>query len=219
MNHDLNRRRMLLALLAGSAGLSGALRLAIAQQPDAQGMRRVAGDVRVNGKPAERGTPVRPGNSVVTGANGLAVFTVGQDGFLMRAASSAEFSGGGAANLFRLATGKLLGVFGAGGTRQLETPTASVGIRGTGAYLESEPGRTYFCLCYGSADVRDVRSMMNETYNTSHHESPRYIYGDGRKNSVVPAGVINHSDSELIMLEALLGRTPPKAFMDSTSRY
>jgi len=33
-----------------------------------------------------------------------------------------------------------------------------IGIRGTGAYIEAEPTRTYFCLCYGTADVAATMS-------------------------------------------------------------
>ena len=60
---------------------------------------------------------------------------------------------------------------------------------------------------------------MRATYTTTHHESPRYIYNDGRKNAIASAAVVNHTDSELIMLESLVGRTPPPAFMDSPYRY
>jgi hypothetical protein len=58
-----------------------------------------------------------------------------------------------------------------------------------------------------------------ESYSTQHHESPRYIYGDGRKRAIVPASVSNHSDAELILLESLVGRTPPQTFMESPFKY
>jgi len=32
----------------------------------------------------------------------------------------------------------------------LKTPTATVGIRGTGLYVESQPDLTYVCTCYGT---------------------------------------------------------------------
>jgi hypothetical protein len=116
-------------------------------------------------------------------------------------------------------TGKLLGVFGSGGERRLVTATATIGIRGTGAYIEAEPTRTYFCLCYGTAEVAATLGGARESYTTRHHESPRYIYGDKRSRAIVPASVANHTDSELIMLESLVGRSPPNTFMDSGGRY
>ena len=49
-----------------------------------------------------------------------------------------------------LESGRILSVF---GPKQitLNTPHANIGIRGTAAYLESEPASTYVCVCYGHA--------------------------------------------------------------------
>jgi hypothetical protein len=211
---DRSRRRALLALLGSGIGLSGVLRLAVAQSRT-QGLQRVQGEVLINGSPAAVGALVRPGDTVSTGKGALAVFVVGQDAFLMRDNSRAELAGKETfVNLLRLATGKLLGVFASGGDRRIVTTTATVGIRGTGGYFEAEPARTYFCLCYGTADIATASGDARDSYSTRHHDSPRYIYGDGRKNAIVPASVSNHTDAELIMLEALVGRTPPQSVMD-----
>jgi hypothetical protein len=213
----ISRRRALLALAAG-VGLHSALRAALAQT-SAQGLRTAKGEVSVNGKPAATGTPVRPGDTIVLGKNALATFVVGQDAFLMRSESRADLSGSGTAvAAVRLLTGALLSVFG-GGEHRLSTATATIGVRGTGAYMEAEPWRTYFCLCYGTAEVAPAGSPQREEYSTTHHESPKYIYGDGRKQAIVPASVSNHTDAELILLESLVGRTPPPTFMDSPVRY
>jgi hypothetical protein len=219
------RRRALLALLAAGGGLAGALRLALAQSAASEnmreGVRQVRGEVTVNGKPVRVGDPVRPGDTVATGRRSLAAFVVGRDAFLVRDSTRVEIVGGEtAADLLRLVTGKLLGVFGAGRGRRLITTNATIGIRGTGAYLEAEAARTYFCLCYGTADVATADGRARDSYTTTHHESPRYLYGDGRKDAIVTARVSNHTDAELIMLEALVGRTPPREVMDGYwSRY
>lgn len=47
----------------------------------------------------------------------------------------------------------------------------------------------------------------------------RYIYGDGRKEAIVPASVANHTDAELILLESLVGRSSPPSFMEGPVRY
>jgi len=215
----IQRRRALLTL-AAAIGTSAALRLALAQSSAKQGVRTVQGDMRINGKPAEVGTLVRPGDTIVLANGALATFVVGQDAFLMRGDSRAELIGSGVlVSALQLVTGKLLGVFGSGRERRLVTATASIGIRGTGAYMEAETARTYFCLCYGTAEVAATMGGARESYSTRHHESPRYIYGDGRKRAIVPAGVANHTDSELILLESLVGRSPPQSFMDSPVRY
>jgi hypothetical protein len=215
----MHRRRALVAL-ATAIGLPAALRVALAQNQAKQGVRTVQGDMRINGKPAEAGILVRPGDAIVLGDRAVASFVVGQDAFLMRGGSRAELIGSGfLVSAVQLVTGKLLGVFGSGGERRLVTATASIGIRGTGAYMEAEPQRTYFCLCYGTAEVAATMGGARESYSTRHHESPRYIYGDGRKRAIVPASVANHTDSELILLESLVGRSPPQSFMESPVRY
>jgi len=210
------RRRVIAGLLAGGLSANLLIRQALAQQTITQGMQRVQGEVRVNGVLAEAGTAVRPGDSVTTGRRALAMFVVGQDAFLLRNNSRADLAG---ADLFidvlRLVSGRLLSVFGKGGDRRIVTPAATIGIRGTGGYAEAENTRTYFCLCYGTADIATTDGAARDSYTTAHHESPRYIYGDGRGNAIVPASVSNHTDYELIMLEALVGRRPPDSVMNA----
>lgn len=211
------RRRTLLAF--GGVGLHFALRSALAQSSAQQGLRTAKGDVTVNGRPVTPGDPVHAGDTVEIGKGGAAAFVVGKDAFLMRSEARAQLIGSGTAvAAVRLLTGALLSVFG-GGEHRLVTATATAGIRGSGAYLEAEPQRTYFCLCYGTAEVVAAVGGARDSYSTTHHESPRYIYGDGRKDSIVPASVANHTDAELILLESLAGRTPPRTFMDSPFRY
>jgi len=212
-----NGRRSALLALAAAIGAPAALRLALAQG-QTQGVRRSMGDVRVNGLPVVVGSLVRPGDTVQVGKDALLAFVVDQDAFLMRSNSRAEFAGGSVLAAVRLVTGGLLSVFG-GGQHRLTTATATVGIRGTGAYMEAEPERTYFCLCYGTAEVEATKGRARASYSTTHHESPKYIYGDGRKDAIVPAGVSNHTDAELVLLESLVGRTPPSGFMESPFKY
>src|SRR5258708_18608090 len=94
MEFDRARRRALLKLAAG-IGLSTALGRALAQTSAKQGVRTVQGDMRINGKPAEAGTVVRPGDAIVLGNGALATFVVGQDAFLIRGDSRAALIGSG----------------------------------------------------------------------------------------------------------------------------
>ena len=87
MELDRTRRRALLAL-AAAIGLPSALGRALAQNSAKQGVRTVQGDMRINGKPAEPGTLVRPGDTIVLGNGALATFVVGEDAFLMRGSST-----------------------------------------------------------------------------------------------------------------------------------
>jgi hypothetical protein len=211
------RRRALRGLLAGGLSLPLLLREALAQQADnRQGMQRVRGEVFINGAPAASGATVRPNDTVSAGRRAMAMFVVGEDAYLLRENSRVELGG---RELFvdalRLVTGRLMGVFGKGGDRRISTPAATIGIRGTGAYMEAEDARTYFCLCYGDAEIATADGAARDAFSTRHHDSPRYIYGDGRANAIVGASVSNHTDEELIILEALVGRRPPQSVMDA----
>src|SRR6266436_3426943 len=121
----IQRRRALLTLAAG-IGMPAALRLALAQSSARQGVHTVQGDMRINGRPAETGTVVRPGDAIVLANGALTTFVVGQDAFLMRGGSHAELIGSGVlVSALQLVTGKLLAVFGSGGERRLVNATAT----------------------------------------------------------------------------------------------
>ncbi len=214
------RRRMLKALAAaglfGPAGISALIRDALAKgdAPLASGLQKLRGQVTVNSKPAREGQRIGAGDTVVTGRDSEAIYVIGQDAFLQRENSTISFGADAAQNLLRVVTGKLLSVFGKG-ARSIQVSTATVGIRGTGCYIEDEgsgvTARTYFCLCYGSVELTPSAAPQEaETYSTKHHDKPMYIYNDLRMPKLmVPAGVINHTDAELKLLESLVGRWPP----------
>ena len=185
--------------------------------PETQGIHRLEGDVRINGAGATLGAPVQPGDVITTGRNAYAMFVVGRDAYLMRESSRLELQGRAFfVSALRLVTGKLLGVYGRSAVRrQLNTRTATIGIRGTGGYLEADADRTYFCLCYGIADLEPVnRPDLRQVYSTTHHDAPRYINADGRVEMMENAPMVNHADSELLLLESLVGRRPPQTFLD-----
>jgi hypothetical protein len=214
------RRRWLKRALLGGAVTPLLLRDALAARKQASGMVMIKGEVLVNGSTAKTGTLVQPGDRVATAVGGLAVFAVGEDAFLLRESSELLSSGGSMLiDSLRLVTGKLLSVFGRG-RRNITTPTATIGIRGTGIYLEAEAERTYACTCYGVVDLQASNMpAARETVSTIHHDAPRYIYahGDMPIKMIEPAPVLNHSDAELIMLEALVGREPP--FVGTGKQY
>jgi hypothetical protein len=194
---------------AGMLQLRGAL-AAGALPP---GVAQIKGDVRINGKPAERGQRVVQGDVIVTGSNGELVFVTERDAFLVRANSRIEFGSAaarGAATVLRVLTGALLSVFESGARREIRTTTATIGIRGTGIYIQIEAQRTYACTCYGEAVLTPVDDpAAAETVRTKRHDQPRYIYGKGMPRMMEAAPVVNHTDAELQMLEALVGRKVP----------
>jgi hypothetical protein len=214
------RRRALriMAGIAGLPGLSGILQnvLAAGNRPVSPGIQKLDGDVRVNGQHARLGMLIETGDTVSTGRDSEAIYVIGQDAFLQRANSTTQFSGV-AASVMRVITGRILSVFGRG-RKTLQTATATIGIRGTGCYIESEPERVYFCLCYGKAELTPTADPSHTVeIETTHHDHPVYIHSDSSKPMMVDAAIINHSDAELELLENLVGRWPP--FKTGSYRY
>lgn len=202
------QRRLLLQLLtAGLLTPLGAIRLALSEEASpTQGIRKMSGSVSIDGKPAEYGMLIKSGSTVSTAAGADAVYVVGNDAFLQRGGSTVKFE---TADTLRVVTGRILSVF-AKGDRRIATPTATIGIRGTGCYIEASEERVYFCLCYGRADLVPLADPQRvEQLQTRHHDRPLYIHRGSAMPSRVPTDVINHHDAELVLLEALVGRTPP----------
>jgi len=211
-----SRRVWLARVTAGGAALAlgmAWLRAALALGAVPSGVARVKGDARINGEPAKQGMAVKPGDVITTGRDGELVFVVGRDAFLARAGSRIELSGD-AARLalsgLRIVTGALLSVFEPGRPKRVRTATASIGIRGTGIYIEIEGIRTYVCTCYGEAELIPVDDPKEaEIVRTRHHDQPRYIYPKGMPRMIETAPVVNHTDAELVLLENLVGRNVP----------
>ncbi|MBS4096481.1 MAG: FecR domain-containing protein [Sulfuricella sp.] len=220
MDMSPSRRRLLRHLLAsgalGAGGIGGFISAALAKGdiPIKPGLNHLKGEVKINGRPAKVGDPVQRGDTVETGKASETVLVIERDAFLIRDNSQVQFGADAVKQTLRLITGKVLSVF-AKGEHTLRTPTATIGIRGTGGYLEAvEAERNYFCLCYGEADV-ETSGGHRTTYRTTHHEHPLFLARDGEMSA---AEVMNHSDAELTMLENLVGRWPPFG-VDGYSRY
>ena len=174
----------------------------------------LSGDVKVDGQPANEDTVISVNSTVKTGDSSHVIFAVGLDAFVLRSNSSIKVEGSAIISEIRLISGKLLSVFGKREKKQnlsLKTITATIGIRGTGVYLEAQEKQTYICTCYGTADLsanKDRKSI--ERVETKHHDAPRFILADqpAGKN-IQPAPVFNHTDDELALVETLVGRVVP----------
>jgi hypothetical protein len=221
------RRRWLIQALAmgafsgaGLEALGQVLGNAPSKLPPGKSVYRVNGQVLINGQSANTESKVGAGSTIQTGRNGEIVYAVGESAFILRADSQvvietppdSVFVSG-----IKLLTGKLLSVFPSRRPVQLTTRIASIGIRGTGVYMESDPEQTYFCTCYGVADVSATNDPESkETVAAKHHDKPLYILGNEPKGkNIRPAPFVNHTDQELMLIETLVGRQPPFVFPKS----
>lgn len=198
-----HRRLILQALATGSL-------LSFSANGAPRSIHHLTGRVYVNGRLAQYTTLIRPGDNVETAHNSSVVFVVDKDAYMLRENSRLSLIvKNSIIDTLRLFSGKLLSVFGSG-HKKLQTPIATIGIRGTGTYMTAEPHQTYFCTCYGTVDIASWQSNKMAERVTGTHHNARYITASNQQNwSMLPAPFIDHSDDELIMLESLLGRKPP----------
>ena len=185
--------------------------------PPGKSIYDLKGRVKVNGQPATMDTFIGPQATVETGRNGRVIFAVGKDAFILRSNSKVKIDGGESIITgISLLAGKLLSVFGKRTRQQrlgVKTVSATIGIRGTGVYVESEPDQTYVCTCYGVADLAAINDKQSvERVVTQHHDAPRYILSNAPAGEKIKqAPVINHTDDELALIETLVGRSVPFA--------
>ncbi|MCC5887949.1 MAG: hypothetical protein JJT88_16055 [Gammaproteobacteria bacterium] len=218
------RRSLLVRMLAAGAfvatglGCTEVVGRRPQQLPAGRSIYRLENGARVNGERATDATVIAAGDEVETDAGGL-VFVVGDAAFYARPRSRiriGERSDERRLDGLTLHRGGVLSVFG-GGAYRLQTPHALVGIRGTGLYAQVEDNQDYVCTCYGSVAIEaraDARSR--EEIVSVHHDAPRYVLASGASGQLVtPAPFKDHTDEELILLEALVGREPPLSVLSS----
>jgi len=222
---SVDRRSFLISLLGGGSlcliGLTCRIRNAVAmgsfKYPT--GVQKLKGKVFINDRPAKEGDLVKPGDTVATGPESMVIFVVNKSVYLLRDNTRVDLQrevgvkDKAAIEVLRIIKGKVLMVFKRKQRKRLVTQTAIAGVRGSAVYIEAEPVKTYICVCYGKADLETKDdSEIRETVHTNHHESPRFIFGPNRRDRIIKAPVLNHTDAELMMLEAMVGRRPPFAY-------
>jgi hypothetical protein len=225
---DPRRRLLIQALSAGyfaaAASNANALGFSIfgnrpAKLPPSQSIYGLSGDVTVNNVTATLSTPIKAGDTVQTAKNSEIVFVVNSNSMILRGESRlliepAEATAGSLViGGLRMLAGKLLSVS-RNTPMRVSTSTSTIGIRGTGFYVEADPELTYFCTCYGVTEVESVKDPESkETIAASRHDRPVYIVADGEKGkNIRNAPFINHTDQELALIETLVGRKTPFVF-------
>lgn len=228
-----SRRRFLrqtmgtgLIVTAGGAGnMLPALVHAMGKIPDelipGKSIYDMRGKVFVNNERADEDTFISASSLVETGSNSYVVFVIGKDAHILRENSRVQFEGEETLEeSLRLVTGKLLSVFGArseGPKHQVNTSTATIGIRGTGVYAESGEDSSYICTCYGQTDIQAAADPnQSEQITSIHHDAPRYVLREPENGKLItPAPMKNHTDEELVLIEELVGRKPAFSSLES----
>lgn len=198
----MNRRRFLLTAAIALPARTFA-------EPPLGRVRQLSGEAYLSGHRMARNTALQPGQTVDTGPDGELWFTVGDDAFLVRPNSrvrlEASPAGSPVLNLLRLVSGGLAATFSPGRPRSLVTPTATIGIRGTGVYLEATPRWSYACTCFGTTQISSLQKAAAVEVASRNH-SARRIDRDG---TVLEVPFERHTSEEIARLESLVGRPNP----------
>jgi hypothetical protein len=174
-------------------------------------VHELVGEVTLNDVQLTRQSALQAGQTVRTGADGRVWFSIGADAYFLRPNSRLRLEASKprepVIDFLRLVTGALGATFARGMRRTLIAPTATIGIRGTGVYLEAAPDVVYFCTCFGSTEILTPSgSMMRDVaVTTENHQARMMMTG----NRIMRAGFERHSNEEMARLEALVGRANP----------
>jgi hypothetical protein len=210
-----DRRRMLkLAALVAAAPVAAWAQTG-QPAPITSEVHDLRGTVRVNGELVTRRTRFKPGDHLITGNDGYLVFTHGEDAYMLRSRSELIIGprddDSQRMGLFNLVTGALGAVFRRkSGFRRVKTNLATIGIRGTGIYVETRGDGTYFCTCWGATDIQANDNPRDREQIESRNHTPRLISAqpvDGTRFK--PATFETHTDQEMDILEKCVGRRSP----------
>jgi hypothetical protein len=210
----MNRRRF----VANSAALGAAALLPLpgASQTPWGTVHELTGRVLLNGRPMSRNSAIQPGQTITTESDGHIWFTLAGDAFFLRPGSELRLRSSSARSLLidalRLVTGAMGATFGRGRPRSVITPTVTIGIRGTGVYVESNPLDTYACNCFGATELASsaTGTMMERVQVMAENHQARRIHRDPQMGMrIARAPFEQHTNEEIIRLEALAGRPNP----------
>ena len=175
-------------------------------------VRELSGEVFLNDFAVTRQTALRSGQTLRTGPDGRIWFTIGPDAYFLRPNSRLHLDTSRRSepfvNFLRLVTGALGATFQRGMERRVTTPTSTIGIRGTGVYIETGAEYTYACTCFGATEIRSTATgaMMETVLVTTDRHQARLIRSG---QPIARAGFERHTSDEIAALEALVGRPSP----------
>ena len=197
------------------AGMAGAL-LPLPVLAQSASIHELAGEVLINGYRMAPNSAIFPGQTIRTGADGRIWFTLAGDAYFLRPGSElrlvANEARGALIDVLRLITGGLGATFRPGRRRSVVAQTATIGIRGTGVYVETSRQETYACTCFGATEKYSNASgaMMERLEVTTRNHLARRILADPVMGMrIVEAPLERHTSEEIARLERLAGRPNP----------
>jgi hypothetical protein len=156
------------------------------------------GSLNVNGNAA--GNALQSGDTVTTEEQ-AAVVVVGKDAYKIGANSQIEIKRDDSGGILKIIAGSLLAVFNKA-DKKLVTPTATIGIRGTGIYLDVGKDTTYFCNCFGTTELTP-QGGESRVIEATHHLAT--VISHSAEPVLSSGAMAGHSDAELRELAALAG--------------
>jgi hypothetical protein len=202
--------------LAGGAALAAGAVLPLPAAAQQATIHELRGEVLINGRRATRTSRIASGDTLYTNRGAAIAFTLAGDAFFLREGSELRLEPRTARDTLvgalRLLSGALGATFARGVERRVVARTVTIGIRGTGVYVETAADETYACTCFGSTEMYsgDSGSMMERiTVATGSHFARRIRRDAASGMRIVPAPFERHTNEEIARLEALAGRPDP----------
>ena len=175
-------------------------------------IQSLEGKVWVNGKLADTSTEIHFGDSVMTG--GLSHVTILLDGNVYRIANSSKLTlpENRKEITLDMIYGAILAVFRHDAHKTIFTPTAVLGVRGTGLYLSERDEETHLCACYGDIEFADAANPQHQKHiHAEYHQIVVLDHESGEFS--INQKMVGHSDENLHELEKMADRTPPVSFV------
>src|SRR4051812_17033157 len=173
------------AFLSHTAAAAGALLpLPSGAQSKWGVVHELSGKVFLNGLPLTPQSAVQGGQTVTTGANGRVWLSVAGDAYFLRPRSELRLHSANwresLINALRLVTRAMGATFRPGLPRSVVAQTVTIGIRGTGVYVETSPEESYACTCFGTTEMYSAAggAMMESVRVSTENHLARRIYRD-----------------------------------------
>ncbi|HFU74721.1 MAG TPA: hypothetical protein ENK66_00595 [Arcobacter sp.] len=164
---------------------------------------KIEGKVYINDKVMQPNMKVNLGDFIKTGKNSKVTFKIGEDAFMAKENTRFVITKEKGVKNLNVVTGGVLGVFKKGSKYNIKTENMTAGIRGTGIFVESTKGKSYFCTCYGDTEVQSDKEHKH--MHATHHN----MIWVKKYGAMSPAKKMRgHNDDELRALESMVGRVP-----------